>query len=142
MLRPRRLNYSFDYWYPSACVRLNLSEVNEHKSEEQYYINVKGSEITSSFGKPAFYLAVEGDRFKNYEVKYGNFEIDIIEVTSMTRLQSPFKSNCSNEEHGINIFPGPYTRNKCIDTLLFYKILAECGDVVDHLQKYIKPLYK
>ena len=42
----------------------------------------------------------------------------------------------------MNIFPGPYTREKCVYTLQFYIMLKRCGDVPDYWQKYVKPHYK
>ena len=141
--RPRKLNYTLDYWYPLGCVRVNLSKVNMHKSEELYYVEVKDATPTKLIdNQPSFYVTVEGDRFQNYEVKYGIFEINIIETTSTIRLQSPFHSNCSNGKNEDNIFPGPYTKINCVSTQLFHTMLQKCGDVIDPWQKYIKPHYK
>ena len=42
----------------------------------------------------------------------------------------------------MNIFPGPYTREKCVYTHQFYKMLQHCGDVPDQYKEYVRPYYK
>ena len=133
----KKVNKTKDYWYPTACVRLNISEVFFDNNPNTMYIDL----VAPGVRKNEFQITVEGDHMMDYDVKYGTFEIGITETTSIIRLQAPFKSNCSNGE-GVNVFPGPYTRDKCKDTLRFLNMLSRCGDVTDHLRPYVKPYYK
>ena len=134
----KKANKTNDYWYPTACMRLNISGTFFDDNPDKLYI---GLEVGGAPRKNDFQITLEGDHIADYDVKYGSFEIGITETTSFSRLESPFKSNCSRGE-GVNVFPGPYTREKCRDTLRFYNMLLQCGDVSDHLRPYVKQHYK
>ena len=76
-----------------------------------------------SISGPGYYLLSIGDKIVTH------------------RKQHPFPSNCTNGENNESIFPKPYTFKKCQDTCLFYKMLNNCGTVLDHWQKYAKGKY-
>ena len=65
-----------------------------------------------------------------------------MDATSITRLNAPFRSNCSNGEDEVNVFHGPYTREKCRDTLKLLRMLKRCGDVAHHLKQFVKDLFR
>ena len=134
---PRKLKNINDYLYPTACVRFNLSEMVKDTSDDTNYVKLEVPGIQNN----EFEISIEGDQTMTHNVKFGSFAIDLIETTSITRLDAPFKSNCSNGEGEVNIFPGPYTREKCRETLRFFRLLKLCGDVPDHLQQYAKEHY-
>ena len=71
--------------------------------------------------------------------KYGEFFIKNSRITLINRLKTPFKSNCSIGENDLSVFPPPYTRQKCKDTIYFFKMLSLCDDVPDHWQQFVKP---
>ena len=52
--------------------------------------------------------------------------ISIGDFSIINRLEAPYRSNCSNGEEDMNIFPGPYTREKCRDTLVFLTAHSFC----------------
>ena len=89
-----------------------------------------------------FEVFVEGSNNVTTYVKFGYIQISLNQITTVNRLKGPFQSNCSNGEDGLNVFPPPYTRQKCQDTLLFYRMLANCSDVPDHWQQYVLPHHK
>ena len=134
----RKVKNTNDYWYPTACVRLNLSELVTDSSEDTAYLKFAVPGIKNN----AFQVSVEGDQIMSHNVRYGWFVISVTETTSITRLGAPFKSNCSNGEDEVNVFPGPYTRDKCRDTLKLFSMLKRCGDVPDHLKQYVKEHYE
>ena len=78
-----------------------------------------------------------GDKLEDIGV--GRYLLRISDVKIINRLSPPFKSNCSEGE---NVFPGPYTRQKCIDTLVLKHMLKKCNDVWDHWRMYVQPNYE
>ena len=139
----KRLNYTKDIISPNSCLRMNISAVHTDTSDTN--INVKfvidGVPIFNLSSEDSLQVYVEGDPVAKY-VYFGASTIRVKHVTVIHRLQSPFKSNCTNGNNNLNVFSPPYTRRKCLDTLHFYKMLLSCGDVPDHLQKYVRPHHK
>ena len=54
------------------------------------------------------------------------------------RLAGPYKSNCTHNEELFNVFPPPSTRLKCKYTLIFKHMLANCGEVPDDWNSFVK----
>ena len=134
-----------DYAYPTICAFLNISEVHYDTSEGVYIIEAKmeGTPRQNSFEKKDqdhFKLFIEGD-YVGKDLKFGVFEVRI-QVKTIDRLQFPFRSNCTNGENDLNVFPPPYTREKCAFTHRFYEVLSRCGSVPDHWKKYVKSHHK
>ena len=85
-----------------------------HKYEYIYIVKLSfgNNQAHISPYRSPFYITNDGDWFMHYMVTYGSFKINIFDTTAVRRLQTPLKSNWSNGEGNINIFPGPYTKEK------------------------------
>ena len=59
-----------------------------------------------------------------------------IQKTEYKRLPHPFPSKCTNDKPH-DIFPGKYTRHKCIESIAYSKLLEKCGGVYDYHKRYI-----
>ena len=122
---------------------VNVSRVNKDTSEDnfRFQVDVNGTGIRDTALKKdlyAFEIFIEGDLAMKV-AKYGAVTIQINDVTSIKRLKAPYKSNCTDGENDLNVFPPPYTRQKCKDTRFFHDMLAHCGDVPNHWQRYVRP---
>ena len=56
----------------------------------------------------------------------------------ISRLPSPYQSHCNDNKERINMFPGPYSWQKCQNTCIFKRMYSECGEVIRPWQKYLK----
>ena len=134
-------HFQLNYMYPTMCVNFNISDLKKDWNNvfmEHFAIDKEAIQSSSNndFG---FSVKVEGDPIAK-SFKFGQqFSLIITNVKTINRLSFPFQSNCSNGENGLNVFPPPYTRDKCKHTLFFYKLLENCGDVPDHWQQYVQP---
>ena len=134
-----QINVTSDYYYPASCVIVNTSKMISEYNGDFKKVSVKRkvienvSEIHKHSG---FYVHIGSS---SYEVKLGLHSINIRDVKIINRLRSPFKSNCTNGAGDLNVFPGAYTIQKCIDTVMFKTILSHCGAAPDYWRKYVKP---
>ena len=140
----KKINFTRDYFSP-ACVRLKINEAFDFDPKLKYYgllVLLKGVKAENlSLTRHQFRLSI-GDPMVYHDAKFGDITVDITDVTKVNRLQFPFQSNCTYDGAGMNIFPGPYTREKCVYTFQFQKMLKHCGDVPNHWKKYVKPYHK
>ena len=136
------INHTKDYNEPTSCVRMNSSKLDRADvyTAYKFWVHVDGLKTSKINKKKSGFEIKLGQLDK--KVKPGVHKIRISDVTIINRLPSPFKSNCSNGEGGINVFPGPYTRQKCIDTLRVREVLKKCGSLPDHWRLYVKPHYE
>ena len=89
-----------------------------------------------------FQVQLEGNQNLGFSAQFGYFHIIITDVTIYNRLENPYKSNCTYGEGDLNVFPGPYTREKCSRTMELKQLLLKCNAVPDHMQKYVRPHFK
>ena len=75
-------------------------------------------------------------------VKFGSYQIVVTGIEMINRLPSPYRSDCTNGEGGLNVFPGPYTRRKCAISIIFKNVLRHCDNVPDHWRKFVKPYFE
>ena len=72
-------------------------------------------------------------------IEPGFYNLEIESVTVTNRLHAPYAPNCSDGGHGVNVFGGNYTKQKCYETCLLRAMIRECGGVVDQYRKYMTP---
>ena len=86
----------------------------------------------------SFILLKYWDVYENVYRLGGQYAIKIKEKTTIKRLKHPYRSYCSDGTLALNVFPGPYTRDKCKRTCIFNKMLNKCGGVPDIWRKYLR----
>ena len=118
-----------DYRETSSCIRIRSPDL-----KKSLIFSVKGYKTRDTAKLFKVYV---GDKLEDIGV--GRYSLRISDVKIINRLSPPFKSNCGEGE---NVFPGPYTREKCIDTLALKHMLKKCDDVWDHWRVYVQPNYK
>ena len=139
--------FTKDYSNAVACARVNSSDImNAKLGTGIIQVRDRGTRIqrsTKSLQDYGIRVNLVGslhtDRPSYNFLKFGEYRFQILSVTIINRLGFPFKSNCTNGEGDINVFPEPYTRKKCIDTRMFKKFLKKCHDVPDHWKEYVRP---
>ena len=75
-------------------------------------------------------------------LKPGVYSISFFSHKVYTRLEAPYRSNCTNGENIDMVFPGGYTQSKCVNNYLFRKMLANCGTVFERWLPFMKPQYQ
>ena len=83
--------------------------------------------------------------FEKFEIKEGEFKtaqhsIIFSSKQIITRLPSPYPSECSYGQYQDNILPGNYTEQKCRYTCYIRKVINECGALADEWLTYAPQL--
>ena len=137
-----KVNYSKDLISPVPCITIDLHQIfvgQNKRISRALYLTTKANIVKQT----GYTVGVDNfERESLHTIKRGHYIIQITNVNNISRLRAPFKSNCTEEESDLNIFPAPYTRRKCRNTLMFIKMLEECGDVPDHWRGFVKPQHK
>ena len=58
------------------------------------------------------------------------------------RLPSPYPSNCSHGQYDDNLFPGPYSERKCINSCIMRHQMSKCGNVIQNWGRYVPDNFK
>ena len=123
--------------YPNKCMRIqNLSVSNNIK-----IYNTRSNDTTArihifALDENSTRLSV-GNAITSLEP--GSYDINFFDHKVYTRLQAPYRSNCSNGENMDVVFPGGYSQSKCEESFHFRQMLANCGTVIDPWLTYAKP---
>ena len=132
------------YFRPDTCVGINVSSMftgkrKSNKVSKHLYLDIKGlPEYITDLKKSRFFVTTD-EYTTNREISIGRHIFHVSHVKIINRLRAPFKSNCSNGEGDVNVFPEPYTRQKCKRTLKFKELLKYCSAVPDYWQQFVKP---
>ena len=70
-----------------------------------------------------------------YKLKFSNKKVS-------SRLPLPYPSNCSHGQYDDNLFPGPYSERKCINSCIMHHQMSKCGDVIQNWGKYLRENFK
>ena len=123
----------------SHCVQFNKAG-KAQSSTDRINFNLKWNK------RQDFKLYVHEKDTAPYALDYGAFQASLqqdmdirIKTTKIKRLQSPYPSNCLTEEEGrqLNIFPGKYTINSCVESKRCLNAFKECGNSFDFCRPFI-----
>ncbi|XP_065648336.1 uncharacterized protein LOC105849803 [Hydra vulgaris] len=119
------------------CIRMNLSFFDTSssssngihvytvypKSNIEVYVHDEKEQYPFFQTKPNYIEALESDEIN-------------IEVIQYKRLKYPFSSNCSQILKDM-IFPGGYTKLKCVESLKCMNSLKACGGTYDFCEQFL-----
>ena len=127
--------------FPKKCVHLkNLTGVNS-LATVSIRTNLSNNLNVFIVEKDHTYLsATVGQSITN--LKRGAYILTLSDHKVYTRLQAPYRSNCSNGENMDVAFSGGYTQFKCWETYFIRRMLADCGTVLDIYLPYVKSSYR
>ena len=143
----KKVELTAAYFAPHHCAGITVSSMFDGKRKQNtvskyLYLDMKGlPEYIEDLEKSRLFVSTDGYA-SSKEIRIGRHIFHILHVKIINRLRAPFKSNCSNGEGDVNVFPGPYTRQKCKSTLLFKELLKYCGAVPDYWRHYVKPHFQ
>ena len=136
------MSFQKDLFFPLKCLTINTSDAVWDANFLKLYplvFSIHGFNVYD----PYFEVGIGNFDFSTTRnLKAGTYNIQILNVQKIKRLKAPYKSKCSNGENGLNVFPSPYTKKKCALTIIFNKMVNDCGDVPDNWRKYLQSHHK
>ena len=127
---------------PYHCIQLNHEKRVLYLDDKETSIPIKGiRKMTLHIHEPDDFPAslIKGTYQDNSFYFPGQYSVKILQKATIKRLKSPYRSNCSDGTPELNVFPGPYTRDKCKRTCILNKMINKCGGVIDVWRKYLRP---
>ena len=132
-----------DIDYPDKCLRVNMSGVNTKVGLDVFKIK------KSQDSKYNLYFFHQSEKSiwattnsHTSALTPGVYEVLINDHTIIHRCSKPYPSNCTHGEATDKVFPGNYTKAKCVDTFRFKSMLQKCGDVIEPWKQFLKPWHK
>ena len=65
-----------------------------------------------------------------------DLDLEFSEKQYLTRLPSPYPSNCSYGQYNGNLLPAPYTEDNCRYTCVLKRLISKCGTLPEYILQY------